>query len=125
MCSSTAAEHAVYTDAMIETWLPILGLLLFGLFIWWITTGTGFWARLTWDRGPPSPGLKAAWWIAYAATALFVLSHVSCEGQDQLGRHQDRAPHQHAPEVVPEQGRVSADCFPSMTDSFNGESPAA
>jgi hypothetical protein len=81
---------------MIETWLPILGLLLFGIFIWWITTGTGFWARFTWDRGPPGPGLKAAWWIAYAATVIFVLSNSSCEGPGELGRHQERQPREYA-----------------------------
>jgi len=77
----------VYTATMIETWMPILGLLLFACFIWWITTGTGYWSRLARSsHSPPSPGVKATWWIAYAVTALWVLSNSSCEGPEQVAR---------------------------------------
>jgi hypothetical protein len=105
MCSGPAAEHAVYTDAMIETWLAIVGLLLFGCFVWWITTGTGYWARLARSsHEPATPRVKALWWIAYAVTALWVLSNSSCEGPGQLGRNKESQPRQHAREVDPGRG---------------------
>lgn len=84
---------------MSESWLPILGLLFFGYFIWWITTGKGYWSRLARSsREPASPKLKAVLWIAYAATALWVLANSSCEGSGELGQQQEQEPGQHAQE---------------------------
>jgi hypothetical protein len=84
---------------MTENWMAILGLLFFACFIWWITTGKGFWARLGRGGLPITPGVKAILWIGYAATAIFVLATVSCEGPDELGRHQERQSSQHAQET--------------------------
>ena len=107
MCSYGAAEHAGYTDTMIETWLAVLGLLLLACFIWWITTGTGVLSQLARSsRAPPSPRVKAIWWVAYAVTALWVLSNSNCEGPDQMGRDQERQPRQYAQEINPGRGSV-------------------
>jgi hypothetical protein len=101
-------ERAVYTDDMSETWITILGLLLFACFIWWITTGTGYFRRMaTSSREPPSPRVKAIWWIAYAVTALWVLANSSCEGPDQLGQYEQRQPLQYAQAMLPGPGGVS------------------
>jgi hypothetical protein len=83
-CSFGSAEHAVYTDTMIETWLAILGLLLFGGWIWWITTG--HYRHWPTSSEPPRPEIKMVLWIGYAATAVFVLANSSCEGPEQVGR---------------------------------------
>ena len=74
----------MYTDTMIETWLAILGLLLFGGWIWWITTG--HYRHWPTSSEPPRPEIKMVLWIGYAATAVFVLANSSCEGPEQVGR---------------------------------------
>ena len=108
VCYCKANDRTVYTDTMSETWITILGLLLFACFIWWITTGTGFFRRLaTSSREPPSARVKAIWWIAYAVTALWVLANSSCEDPGQLGQYQERQPLQYAKALAPGPGGVS------------------
>jgi hypothetical protein len=107
MGSCEAVERTVYTNAMIETWSAILGLLLFGCFIWWITTSTGFWGHVARSsREPPPPKVKAIWWITYAVTALWVLANSSCEGPDPLGEYQEEPPRQHAREFKRGRGGI-------------------
>jgi hypothetical protein len=104
---------------MIETWSAIFGLLLFGCFIWWITTGTSYWSRSARSsREPLSRKYKAIWWMAYAVTALWLLSNSSCESPDELGRHLEPPPRHHAEEMKLEHSEVSGGLHASLASFF-------